>query len=64
MSNIFGIRLVELRLKGKGANVHNALVKDDDILYIINNMKDLKVIEVAYSSTKVLCNIKNPEKML
>lgn len=33
----------------------NPMVKDEDILYLINHLPDLKVIEVAYCSTKLLC---------
>jgi hypothetical protein len=35
---------VELRLKGKGVNGKNSMVKDEDLLYMINNIPDLKVI--------------------
>lgn len=39
------------------------MVKDEDVLYLINNIQQLKVIEVAYASVKILCEIKKPEKM-
>lgn len=39
------------------------MVKDEDMLYIINNINDLKVFETAYASTKLICEIKKPEKI-
>lgn len=45
---------MELRLKGKGVNVKNSMIKDEDLLYMVNNIPDLRVLEVAYASTKLL----------
>ena len=39
---------------GRGINVRNSQIKDEDVLYMINNIQELKVIEIAYASSKLL----------
>lgn len=64
LSNLFGLRLVELRLKASQiTNSRSEFVKTEDLLYLLKTIKDLRVLELPYANTDLIASIENPKKM-
>ena len=65
LSHLFGLRLVELRLKSPQIiTVRNDFIKNEDLLYLLKNVKDLRVLELSYMNSNLLTNKDFPfEKM-
>lgn len=64
LSNLFGLRLVELRLKANQiTNNRSEFVKTEDLLYLLKTIKDLRVLELPYANTELISSIESPKKM-
>jgi hypothetical protein len=64
LSHLFGLRLVELRLKSPQLTSNrNELVKTEDLAHLIKTIKDLKVLELPFANSDLLAAIDQPKKM-
>jgi hypothetical protein len=64
LSNLFGLRLVELRLKSPQHSSNRCeLVKTEDLVHLIKTIKDLRVLEVPFATSDLLTLIESPKKM-
>ena len=53
LTHLFGLRLVELRFKSTTHNTSNELIKNEDLAYILKNVKELRVLELPYCTTSL-----------
>ncbi len=59
MKHLYGLRLVELHLAGHRVESPNHHVTDEDIIYMLKNTKSIKVLDIAYATSKLLNFLKN-----
>lgn len=58
LSQLFGLRLVELRLKTpQMTSTRCDFVKTQDLAYLLKTIKDLRVLEVPFANSDLLAAI-------
>lgn len=58
LSQLFGLRLVELRLKSpQFTGTRCEFVKTEDLLYLLKTIKDLRVLELPYATSDLFTGI-------